>query len=876
MSESPWPSALLQHGLALLEEGAPADALPALRAALAECEAGDRTDDPDLTEHTAECLYWIGAVHGTEEDFDTATAAYRRAADLLADAPLAELPTVCAEMAGRGLVLLERPMEALPYLRRAALGLERFAETEEQAEFGELFGDALAALERYDEAVIALRLAADRYLAVDRILDAADCRESCGDVAIEQDDAERVRDEHLAARELFERAGESESVARCSFVIARASKELGDTATAEREFLRARAEATAEGGGPRVANCDEELAELYVADGRAAEGSAALSAAAAVYSAAGDFENAASSRWQAGHLLLGAGRHDAGIAACTVAAEELLQAGHPELSARSWLAIGVVLQNCSRVPEARAAYARARDYYASHAMSLETAECDLELATILISEDRHAAAEALLRTVTVVFEEHREDPRYSRCLLYSAVLQGLRGRVTQARALLLEARRAASAAGSDDQVRACLIEEIRLIVNSGGDLPAAYPMLEEARRSAEQGQEWAIAAQCVEFTGLCQLLQDRYAEAETTLTQARAAYRLLGLTVQAAQIDLHLGRLYSLTGRIAEAEAAVAGGSAVLEEVFGADRYLAIAENMIGSVHLKAGRYPLAAAAFRTAEAALERSGLPLQAAVARLNVGSAVMLQQDFTTGIALMTSAIDVLNAEPFYHLYRAMGLGNIGGTEIHLGRFEEANSHLNQARALYTELGMVVAVAKIDLLIATAASMPGGPRAWRAALERGVPAVVFIDAQRFGFEAAHTRISWGALHAVAQTALFDWAHQLGDTALLADLVETAINSGTHVPEQAPRATDESDLQVTLAALAASDADGTETAASQQLSASGLSGAAALISGAILPMRPPPRLLMPDGHVALADHLAAADARYQPIARPGEVRVW
>ncbi|MGW4366634.1 tetratricopeptide repeat protein [Nocardia takedensis] len=43
-----------------------------------------------------------------------------------------------------------------------------------------------------------------------------------------------------------------------------------------------------------------------------------------------------------------------------------------------------------------------------------------------------------------------------------------------------------------------------------------------------------------------------------------------------------------------------------------------------------------------------------------------------------------------------------------------------------------------------------------------------------------------------------------------------------------------------------------------------------------AVLPMRPPPRLLMPDGRVALGRYLRLADERYGVIARPATVRTW
>ncbi|MEU6582484.1 tetratricopeptide repeat protein [Nocardia sp. NPDC046763] len=867
MSEFPWPSALFLDALALIEDGAVAAALTLLDAALAECEG------PDRIEARAECLYWIGAAHARTDAIDEAASAYRRAADLLADAPPTELPVACAEMAGRGLALLDRPAEAVPYLHRAAAGLELLGDMEEQAEIHEVLGDALLAVERYDEAIPVLRRAAERYLDVDRVLDAAECRESCGDAAVELGDARLILDEHRAARDLFERAGDTESSARCSYVLGLASTELGDTATAESEFVHAKALAAAEGNAAGAANCDEELADRYLADGRTADGLAALTAAGSGYAAAGDHPKAAAMYWRAGELQLRAGRHDAAISSCMTAAEELRAAGEPELWAGSRLALGHVLNNVGRLPEAAAEYEGARQYFSSHDKALEAAECDLHLATVHIAQDRYTAADALLRTATAVFDQHRHDPRYAQCLRYTALLQGFRGHIAEARATLAVAQRFATAAGALDEVRQCRFEEARLILNSGAHLPEAATLLEQARRHAEQQQEWAMAAQCTEFLGIAQFLQNRYAAAETTLKQARDAYSLLGLSTQIATADLHLGMVYYETGRFTEADAAIQRGRARLEGA-SANRYGAMTEHLIGGMHLRAKRYPLAAEAFRSAEAALLRSGLPFQAAVTRLNLGTAIMMQSDFATGSALMTSAIDVLGADPGYRMYRAMGLLNLGCADMLLGR-STVTTHLTRARQIYADLGMVVAMAKCDLLVAVSTAEPGDPQHLRAALDHGVPAMLFLDAQRFGFADARSRISWETLHAEAQSAVFDWAHRLGDTALLADLVETAINSGTHVAEHHSTVA-QGDLQVTLAALAASDADPGETSGDREPPAPQASGAVALISGAMLPMRPSPTLRMPDGHVALASHLCAADSRYMPIDRPGEVTVW
>ncbi|MFI6215852.1 tetratricopeptide repeat protein [Nocardia brasiliensis] len=860
--ESPWPSAVFLHGLALLEDGKAADAIGAFTAALAEC------DGTQQSERIAECLYGIGAAHAESEQVEQATDAYARAADLLAEGPLTELSVECAEMAGRGFDVLEQPERAVPYLRRAATGLECFGDLEEQADCDAILGSALADTGQFHEAMIVWRRAAERYLAVDRIVEAAECRESCGEAAMEIEDAHRVRDEHRIARELYERAGELSRTGACSYAIGLACRELGETATAEREFVRAKASATVEGNAAGAANCDEELAELYLADGRKEDAAAAFSAAGAGYAAAGKHLQAGQSRFRAGELHLRAGRLRAAILEFTGVRAQWVAADEPGLAAAAEVMSGMVLQNCGDYEDATAAYRRAREHHTAAGELLDVAECDMHLATVRISMGDFAEATELLQHATAVFENHRDDPRYAQCLLNTGVVQGHRGRIPEARRLFAQARRYAD---SEELLRSCLMEESRLIVHGGGDFTAALTMLDEARAGAEQAQEWALAAQCLEFSGLCRYHLSHYAAAEDLLIRAREAYVLLGLRTEIATADLHLGLVYYQTGRSVEAEEVLERGRAGLRE-FENHPYTANTETLIGGLHMRAGRYRQAADAFRTAAAELTRSGLLFQAAVARLSLGGALIMQGDHRIGAELTESVLTVFDADPANRRYHAVGLLNLGCAELISGHYDAALARARAARQVTLDIGDVVTAAKCDLIGAAAAAESGDVR---AALEQGLPAAVFVDAQRFGFASATARISWREMNAVLLAGIFHWAYQLGDTTLLADLIETTINSGTHVAEH-PSADDGGDLQTTLAALAVSGTDMSDTTIDENLAASGISGAAALISGAILPMRPPPRLRMPDGHVALAPYLAAADAAYAPIERPGEVAVW
>ena len=103
-----------------------------------------------------------------------------------------------------------------------------------------------------------------------------------------------------------------------------------------------------------------------------------------------------------------------------------------------------------------------------------------------------------------------------------------------------------------------------------------------------------------------------------------------------------------------------------------------------------------------------------------------------------------------------------------------------------------------------------------------------------------------------------MFKWAASLGDERLVAEMVESVINSGVH---SAARAVTDSVSKhafgTNLVDSAASRSAEGETFGGSGDSALVLAGVSRLIAGAVLPMSAPPRLLMSPRREALDPYL-------------------
>ncbi len=155
-------------------------------------------------------------------------------------------------------------------------------------------------------------------------------------------------------------------------------------------------------------------------------------------------------------------------------------------------------------------------------------------------------------------------------------------------------------------------------------------------------------------------------------------------------------------------------------------------------------------------------------------------------------------------------------------------------------------------------------------QAALDEAVPAILYLDARRFSLPTAAARAAYARLLVEALDLAFGLACRQGDARLVADLIETALNSGVH------RVGDDAAWETDLAADGNPDAGERFWAGSEEGRARSGTPAASrwLDERLVLPMTPPPRLSMADGNrIALMPYLDLAERTYGTIPRAAGV---
>ncbi|MFQ6393358.1 tetratricopeptide repeat protein [Nocardia sp. KC 131] len=223
---------------------------------------------------------------------------------------------------------------------------------------------------------------------------------------------------------------------------------------------------------------------------------------------------------------------------------------------------------------------------------------------------------------------------------------------------------------------------------------------------------------------------------------------------------------------------------------------------------------------------------------------------------------------------------------------GRYDDGEALIAEAFAAYAERGLGLHCAQIDYwhaaLLETALEHAKAPDAemLSRAVDLAISSALAIDAVRYTLPNGNQREQWNRQIAdPAMRMAFRFAYLSGDGPLLVDLIETqcagtALNASTtggteyEVGGQFPL--ELFDPQVAYdeppaaARLPMQLGTGIRSGGAPQLG----TALAAVAASAGLPVAPPPRLaLAPDGHIALAAHIAAAEQRYGRPVRDSRV---
>ncbi|WP_084515442.1 tetratricopeptide repeat protein [Nocardia acidivorans] len=203
---------------------------------------------------------------------------------------------------------------------------------------------------------------------------------------------------------------------------------------------------------------------------------------------------------------------------------------------------------------------------------------------------------------------------------------------------------------------------------------------------------------------------------------------------------------------------------------------------------------------------------------------------------------------------------------------GRYTDGETELRTARAIYAEHGLGLHCAQVDYWHAGLVEplLEANPGMLARAVDLAVPAALALDAVRYELPDGAQRETWNRRIAdPAMRLAFRYAYLAGDAGLLADLVESACAGTTLDIDRLARQT----ARVSLDALEPLEPLPTNPGPLNDALQLG-TALAAVAARAGLPVALPPRVAVaPDGHIALAAGIAAAEQRYGRPLRDNRV---
>lgn len=816
MVEQPWPSQLYLDGTELVADGRAGDALDLLQLALNTCiEAREM-------HRIAQCLRWIGIAQSEIGHRESSIATLHHALDVLTQADDPELAADCSG----------------------------------------LLGDVYEQIGRFDDAVEAFRRAAFGFFANGNLSESADCHERAGLCLIEMEDADSARAEFVTARVLYVEAGDPLDIARCQYFIGLTStvQMLADAEIELRsaiEYFALTEHSDAEG------DCWEQLGDLYFDAGHIADAVSSYSAAIPLHTNTGRTSSSAHCYKQLGLLQLHL-RSPLDAIRSLSSARKLLADEHPDETTGIDLALGMTYEDLGRYADAISAYNRARQVYTELGDTIGVATCTMHLGTVRMTSGDLTNAENLLVKALPEFDASEQPVLRATCLRYLSTLSREKFEFAAAERLLN--RSLELLADLDElELESDCRQDLALLLMQNAEYESAIDGLEHARTTYDGLGCVEKSALCLQSIGACLLSLGRYDDAEQTLFESRKVFSDIGIKYGIATSDSHVSQVYLETGRLTEAELAFSRARATFTELGLVDRVAMVDQN-IGGLYIAKKDFNAAEEAFMRAATLFDGLGQHGRAAVCRCNIGVAAFLKSDFGRAKKLLTEALEDFGSDLAYRRNVGWCERNLACAEIMDGNHDQALVHLGSARKRFEDLKTMIDVAKCDFLAAMSANQTSGGERLREALELALPAVRYIDAQRFQFTLASTRLAWEITIAQWMAEIFRWADQLGDQSLMSELIESTINSGTHVAAVSAHP---------LTALVDVESTSISTGRVDGAADSSMGGAGLLVAGAVLPILPPPLLRMPNGRIALQRYLHSTTKRYGGIAASAVVTV-
>lgn len=458
-----------------------------------------------------------------------------------------------------------------------------------------------------------------------------------------------------------------------------------------------------------------------------------------------------------------------------------------------------------------------------HAVTVETGDlrvCAIVDAAVVIDRlGDHAAAVARFQEALGQMPSHAPRLHPGALIGMSQALQNL-GDLDGAQDALERARRLLSVADAPEDLRlACLVSSTAVALHRqqwSHAIDLANESLDAATRFAPElaGHPFMNLAAAHFETGRWELALD-------FANQALAAFDAAEDPVGVAETQQNLALMYTRSGLFDDAEPLLTASQRHFDEAGVAHR-AGIGLKVMGFIADHRGSAAEANLNYRAALSRFEESGAVIDAADVRIRLASSAFAA-----------------------------------------GRYDEGEAELASARATYAAHGLGLHCAQLDfwhagLLEPLVTNVPG---LLAKAVDLAVPAALALDAIRCELPDGAQRDTWN--RRVVDPALrlaFRYSYLAGDAGLVADLIENQCAGTTLDITRLPAAPAPAPLDLVDPPTPPFTASGPVHAALQLGTAM-----AAVAAGAGLPVTPPPRVSVPpDGHIALAAWLDAAESRY------------
>ncbi|MEH6807075.1 MAG: hypothetical protein V7697_28950 [Rhodococcus erythropolis] len=262
-----------------------------------------------------------------------------------------------------------------------------------------------------------------------------------------------------------------------------------------------------------------------------------------------------------------------------------------------------------------------------------------------------------------------------------------------------------------------------------------------------------------------------------------------------------------------------------------------------------------------------------VSAARCQLNIATELLQDGDYQ-GTARMLRAIEpILETIPASNVLHAGYLETSAHLLSSRQLYLESAEHHRQARNSFRSAGRPEWAARAGINVAASSALAdrGDEHPAGYAARELIPALLYLDQMRFQFPTVAGRTAWRDTVAGATQLAFELAD--GDPTLVSELIEHAINSGTHSATPVPVNTEGAlELRERIGAVGQPMSATDASVGDRDFG----SGASCLVAGAVLPMHPPPRLVMPgpDRKVALQGYFELAEIEYgEPLFRSTHV---